>query len=294
MYELIRAGERSFYVDCPAKIGVYVRANGSAVLVDSGFDKEVGRKLLKMLEANGWTLAAIVATHSHADHIGGSALLQERTGCSIYASSVEAAFLRHPILEPSYLYGGYPPAELRHKFFLAQPSEALDASTPGFPEELELIPLPGHTFGMVGVRTPDDVFYLADCVSGPVTLEKYGLPFLYDVGAYLATLDLVESMRASLFVPAHAPVMEDIAPLVRCSRERVLNIMEKLLTICETPLCFDVILQRVFYEYRLKMDFGQHALIGSTVRSFLSYLKETGNMEVLFEDNVMLWRTLKR
>jgi hypothetical protein len=44
MYELIRAGERSYYIDCPAKIGLYDTGDG-VCLIDSGNDKDAGRKV---------------------------------------------------------------------------------------------------------------------------------------------------------------------------------------------------------------------------------------------------------
>ena len=42
--------------------------------------------------------------------------------------------------------------------------------------------------------------------------------------------------------------------------------------------------------YELKMDFQQYALVGSTVRSYLSWLKETGRLEAFFENEMLLWK----
>ena len=53
MYELIRAGERSYYIDCPAKIGLF-EVEGGVCLVDSGNDKDAGRKVRQILDKNGW------------------------------------------------------------------------------------------------------------------------------------------------------------------------------------------------------------------------------------------------
>lgn len=45
MYELIQAGEQTYYIQCPAKIGIY-RANDREVyLIDSGGDKDAGRRV---------------------------------------------------------------------------------------------------------------------------------------------------------------------------------------------------------------------------------------------------------
>ena len=82
-----------------------------------------------------------------------------------------------------------------------------------------MIPLPGHFFDMVGFRMPDGVVFLADCISSQETLEKYAVSFIYDADAYLETLDMVEGMEASMFVPAHAEVASGIKELVQYNRD---------------------------------------------------------------------------
>ena len=86
-----------------------VRLEGDRVcLIDSGSDKDAGRKVRQILDANGWRLTAIYNTHSNADHIGGNQYLQKQTGCRIFAPGVERDFTQHTVLEPSFLYGAIP------------------------------------------------------------------------------------------------------------------------------------------------------------------------------------------
>ena len=64
MYELIQVSDRSYYIQCPAKIGL-VRLNDTDVcLIDSGNDKDAGRKVRQILDSNNWRLTAIYNTHS--------------------------------------------------------------------------------------------------------------------------------------------------------------------------------------------------------------------------------------
>lgn len=292
MYELVQVSEKCYYINCPAKIGVYVADKEQAYLIDSGNDKDAGRKVRQILEQNGWHLTAILNTHSNADHIGGNRYLQTQTGCKVFSGGIEAAFTAHPVLEPSFLYGGYPCKDLRHKFLLAQESDVTDFSDASFPKEIEIIPLPGHFFDMVGFRMPDGVVFLADCISSRATLEKYAVSFIYDVGAYLETLDMVEKMEGAMFVPAHAEASANITELVRYNRDKVHEVAERILAICETPANFERILQEVFKVYGLAMNFEQYVLVGSTVRSYLSWLKDGGKLAATFQDNMLLWQRI--
>ncbi len=289
MFELIQAQENSYYIQSPAKIGL-VRLKGDSVcLIDSGNDKDAGRRIRQLLEKNGWSLQAIYNTHSNADHIGGNHYLQEQTGCSIYTPGIEQDFTRHPLLETSFLFGAFPPRELRHKFLLAKESRVQELSEDCLPEGFSILPLPGHFFDMVGYRTPDDVVYLADCLSSEQTLEKYPISFLYDAAAYLQTLELVKTLQAALFIPSHAEPAKDIAPLAQKNIDQVYRIAESILEICSEPLCFEQLLQKLSLKYRLQMSFEQYALVGSTVRSYLSWLKDSGRLQAYFEDGLLLW-----
>lgn len=290
MYELIQVSEHDYYIQSPAKIGLIKLNDSEVCLIDSGNDKDAGRKVRQLLDANKWKLNAIYNTHSNADHIGGNQYLQKQTACKIYAPGIECDLTRHPILEPAFLYGGFPCKELRHKFLMAQESNAEELTAAVLPEGFEILPLPGHFFDMVGFRTPDDVVYLADCLSSRETLDKYQIGFIYDIGAYLKTLETVKTMRAKMFVPAHAAACEDITDLAQYNIDKVYEIAEKIVDICQEPICFEKILAQLFDDYALAMNIQQYALVGSTVRSYLAWLKDNGRLNYVFEHNMMLWQ----
>ncbi|MEY8260084.1 MBL fold metallo-hydrolase [Oscillospiraceae bacterium 50-60] len=97
MYELIQAAEHTYYIQCPAKMGIWKMNGTDAVLIDSGNDKDAGRKVQKIFDAQGWRLTAILNTHANADHNGGNALLQQRLGVPAFAPGIDAAITSHPI-----------------------------------------------------------------------------------------------------------------------------------------------------------------------------------------------------
>ena len=290
MYELVQVSKNTFYIESPAKMGVYRLSENEVLLIDSGNDKDAGRKIQGILSANNWQLKYILNTHSNADHIGGNSVLQQRLSVPAYTNNLEACFNRFPILEPSFLYGGYPAKPLRNKFLMAQPSETASLESIQLPEGFQVLPLPGHFFGMVGFKTPDEVWFLADCVMGENILHKYQFSFIYDVAAYLDTLTVVENLHGVCFIPSHSDACEDIRPLVAANRAKVNEIIDTIQEITHQPMLTDEIIKRLFDQYQLVLNWDQYVLVGSTIRSYLSYLLDLGSLEAEFFENRLFWK----
>ncbi len=293
MYELVQLTDSCYYIECPSKIGLIRIDDTNVYLIDSGNDKEVGRKVRQILDKNAWNLQAIYNTHAHADHIGGNNYLQKQTQCKIYAPTIHAAFANTPLLEPSFLYGAMPPKDLQNKFLLAQESVVQPLSEHCLPVGLSSVPLPGHFFDMVGYTTSDEVVFLADCLLSCDILDKYQVPVFYDVEQYLITLEKVKTMQAKFFVPSHAEVTDNINDLAQYNIDKVLEVADALCSLCTQPVIFEDVLQKVFHMYGLTMNFNQYVLVGGSIRALLSWLKFQGRVQVYFEDNKLFWMSIR-
>ena len=291
MYELVQTGENTYYIDCPAKMGIYIDG-GEAVIIDSGSSKDAAKKAKKILDEHGWNLKAIMITHYHADHTGGARYLQEQFGCPAFADGVSVCIGRFPYLEPYMLYGGRPFKAIEGKTLMAPEYDVLPLTDPSCPKCLEAIPVPGHCAGMVAYRTPDGTVFLADCITRREIIEKYGFIAMDDPGLAMDTLMAVADMEADMFVPAHAPATEDIRPLALYNMESIGKNIEAVKDLCREPAPFDTLLSRLFERYGMTMTVEQYAIVGSTLRSYLSWLLEQGRVETVIDGSTLLWKTV--
>ena len=287
--ELIKVGEKTYYIKNATNIGIYLTDNNNIYLIDTGNDKDAGKKILKIINEQGWNVKGIITTHSNADHIGGNKVIQDKTNCTILAHNIEKAFTENPILEPSFLYGGYPFKDIRNKFLYAKESTVTSIEN-NLPKGLEDFPLKGHFFDMIGIKTSDNVYFLADSLFSEETITKYHLFFIYDVKEYLNTLDFLNTLSGNLYIPSHCESTKNISSLVELNRNKIQEITNKIYHACKEEMTFENILKYIFDEYNLIMNANQYVLVGSTIRSYLSYLFDENKLIYEFKDNKMLWK----
>jgi glyoxylase-like metal-dependent hydrolase (beta-lactamase superfamily II) len=290
--ELERLSGNTYVIRGPTNIGVYAPAGAGATLIDSGNDDDAGRKILRACEAAGHNITRIANTHSNADHCGGNAFIQARTGCAIAATRTEAAFIEEPSLEPTLLWGGFPLPALRNKFLMAKGSRVTELLEPPCSlagSGIEVVPLPGHYVGMVGYRTPDGVFFAADSAASPEILEKYRYYYVYDVAAHLETLRSLAGRGDAWIVPSHAEPTREASELAAANIAKVEEIGEIVLDLCATESAVEDLLATLAGRLGLALNHTQYALLGSTLRSYLAWHAGRGLVVSRIESNRLLF-----
>lgn len=294
MFELIQVSEQCYYLQSPSKIGIYKQDDKNIYLIDSGNDKRAGKRALKIAAENGWNIKGIINTHAHADHIGGNHVIQQETGCDIFVNGPDLAFVRHTFLNPSFILGGFPGKELFHKFFLAEESEPKYITDEAFPKELKVVPIGGHSMGMIAIIAPDGTAFVGDIVSSEFTLEKYAITYLFDIKSHLESLDTVKKLGAKCYIPSHADITDDLSQLIELNRQKIFEIASVITNLTKQAKSFDQILKGVFDNYNMAMNVEQNALISTGLRSYLTWLRNEGYLDIYFDNNVMYYKSKEK
>ncbi|MGM7700964.1 MBL fold metallo-hydrolase [Pseudalkalibacillus sp. Hm43] len=210
--DMIQLSHSCYYFKGPVNIG-YVNQNDTGMLIDTGIDQQVMKKIIKTLEKKSFPVTHLFITHAHADHYGGANYLQRNHDVHTIAPQIEEAILQNPILEPLYLLQGNRPLdEMRNKFLEALPMRVDQVVQEGLLKvgslETEVVLLPGHSIYQLGIRI-GDVLYAADAYFGIEQLQKHKIPFLIDADATLATIEKLLSMNGVGMVPGHGEFEEE-------------------------------------------------------------------------------------
>jgi hypothetical protein len=90
-------------------------------------------------------------------------------------------------------------------------------------------------------------------------------------------------------VPSLGSICAGIDELARLNLSVVENLETALLEILVRPTHFAHILKAVCDRFDITRNCGQYALVGSTIRSFLSYLYNEDRLTLFFDANVLYW-----
>lgn len=274
-------------------IGVMVRGS-DCLLIDTGLDRQAGKQILRCLDQAGLTPKVIINTHSHADHVGGNAVIREQTGAKVYASPLEKAIIENPYLEPFYLFSAAPVKDLASRFLMAPacPVDGVLAPGPfsvaGF--DLEIIALPGHSPNQIGVVNADNVCFTADAYFGESIIEKYGMPYCADVSAALDTLRSLWQSNYCRYVPSHGDVQDKPTETILKNVAVMEKTLEQILVIFTSgPRTREEVLADIMMANGRELNAVQYVLNHGAITACLSHLHKISKVAYFFKDGKMMW-----
>lgn len=288
MFEVKHLYGKTYYFEAYTNVGIYRQESNKVTLIDSTDHKRITKALNNCLNAEKLTVDTIVCTHCHVDHICGNRFFREKDNCKIIATRKELPFVLEPDLEGSFYFTGIDTDKSRNPFFLVEPSSAEEITKENTPDGLEFISLPGHSFDMIGVRTDDDVVFLADSVLSEKTWTEYKMPFFHDINKSIETLEKIEKMKARIFVPSHNEPIEDISELARLNKRCLKELKNTVFDLCDGT-GFDEMFKKIIKEFQINVRTEKYVSYSVMLRNVLQALVEDNKIKGILEDGSFIY-----
>lgn len=286
--KLRQVGSRTYYIEHDTNIGVYVLGDNKVCLIDTG-SRGDGQKIDDIMMEQGWTIEYIINTHDHIDHLGGNDYLMKKYGIPAYCSDFDRAFAEYEDLEAAYMNGGFPADKLRNIY--KHPGKiGFESIEEHQLEGISWTYLKGHSFGMIGVKTDDDVWFLGDAYLSEAYLNRFLFAFLTKVDEYLESLHKMKTLKGNMFIPSHGIAEDNIENILNLNIKNVENMIAFLKDICSDYMGIDDIVKQMYERLNIRPRAAQHAMMSSTAKSYLSYLQDRNELECKFIDNIMKWK----
>lgn len=296
---LLHAKGNSFFCDGIFSIGVYIK-DKKAVLIDSGISKDTAKEVNKALAETGIDVAAIINTHCHGDHSGGNAFFQQKyPHIKIFSTETERPFIEDPLLAPICFCGGAAAFEELKKckpLTPQQPCKVTDMIAPYQDQKInicgetfEMITLPGHTRGMIAVKTPDNVLYCGDAVFGEITFKKYPILFYTFIDDTLSSFKKLKSLIPSVEVTIiyHGGMISDLAALIDDHEKRILETKTMIIEFLqEQPLSVEEITARVMQKHQIPDEIVSYALTKTPMQAYVAELERDNIIEMRVTEGV--------
>ncbi|MBQ0051525.1 MAG: MBL fold metallo-hydrolase [Treponema sp.] len=299
---LLKMATNTGILNVPKKDG-----KSDVYLIESGNDDTSGLKLLELIAEMfpQGKLKAVINTHSHADHCGGNAILVEKTGCEIWASKGEASLMEYPSIETQLIWGGTPIHDILSKFLLARPCHVtkifdgeelihIPVEAENSEITLQIVSLPGHYVDQTGLLFTDTdgkkIFFAGDALSGRNVIKTYWIQYLLDERQTKESLHKVSQVQADLYIPGHGDSVDSVDGIVELNLLAILETENMILDELKTPKTTEEILKAVADRNLITLRTSQFCLIGSTLRSYLTGLYESGKITYEIQNNSWKWK----
>ncbi|WP_020616174.1 MBL fold metallo-hydrolase [Paenibacillus daejeonensis] len=265
-------------------VGLYLdKTTKTAILMDSGPDERTAEEIDHALSQEGFSIRAIIHTHTHNSSRGGDAYYALRyPEIRIYAtpSSLGRGHgFEHGLRNVTITELG---ENLRQELLdvlrlLNERDEEVQIAGVNF----RILPLPGHDPGMVGIMTPDQVLYCGDALFGERILRKQTILLYTHFGAARRSFRKLAAMRPKAYVLYHGGIYRDLSQLINQHLERFNRlVLQTEQQLAEQSVTVEQLVHKLMQNHALEDGIEQYWLVTEIVHACINELLELDRVTV--------------
>lgn len=292
--ELHKIKGNTYYISAPTNIGIYVFKNKFCLLIDSGINSSAAKKFDEVLKSNNLHPKYIINTHAHYDHCAGNKYFKENySGTLISASKKERLYMENPDLHSIIPFSSNPPKDFSETIKPIVVDHILDYGVNKINDEkFEILSLAGHSEDHIAIITPEKVCFLGDSIFSDYTLDKYSLPFLFNIDKALNSLNTLRDVDAEYFVISHGQrvlTKDELLILIDRNVDNIKRHIDDILILLDQPCTREDILQNLIILNDIKLEIYGYLIHLSSISAFITYLLDKDLIQYSIEDGKLYY-----
>lgn len=287
-------GKTGYIVRGTALIVLYYLSDKEIIMIDSG--DHIDDELIQYFDIHDMRVVAVLNTHIHMDHVANNKTFIEHWGTKIYASERDLKTMRSRELitmERGYHTPRYIDSILKEADYeitpITQGATHVDIRGVRF----GIVDLPGHSYGHLGIITPDQVCCLGDAMLSSYLLDHSRMPYFANIKLTLDSLEKIKNLDYPFFALAHRCIVEKerVAELVNANIRHEQQVIESV---------YHAMDERESLEYvgrKVLESMGSYRVLNGryaepyefTVRARIHYLESIGKVKIM--ENIVIKTT---
>lgn len=302
--EITKIKGNTYYIKGGTNSGIYIFDDNSALMIDPGLCGIRPNRIIELLEANNIDLKHIINTHEHDDHYGACNTFKSHyKGLKILSSSHAKMYIEKPDLFSKYIMGGRSNI-IFDNYFKDSESEFISIDEIVEPgkinisnTEFEIIDLPGHTPGSIGIITEDNIIFVGDVLVSDKILKKYDFLFIYDIAEYLQSLEKLKEIDFDYLILGHGKEIiskTDSYTLIEKHEQAIYKYVDQARTLLLNKMTLENLLKEIINNNNLSYNYKEYHYLKSSLVSVISYLANIGEIGHILKGGELLYYTKKK
>ena len=295
-YEIIMVKGNTGYLNAPIIIPFYLTDASHCILMDTGTER-MRERIVRTLEDNGLVPVGIICTHTHYDHFGNAGFLSKTYQCPIALPLGEAEVSRTIFAVKSHLFcfsSGQVAADPK---MAAIPCVTDHVIRPKEKEtffcgiRFEIIHTKGHAIDHISIVTPDKVCYAGDVLMCGHAIRSAKLPYAFDLGEHLLSIEKMRNVKCSHLIMAHRGVYE--APFDALIDENLTVIKKEIRAVADLidrQMTEEEIYKTIQRAMEIQIQTAEDALnIKRFLQPYLEYLLDQDMVKQSIRDQILCY-----